>query len=300
MELSKILICPNCGSPLDFSDDRRALHCSGKNGRVHCFDLAASGYVNLLAPGKMNNAKTGDESAMVKARSQFLNLNLYEPIAESLASFIESGDFSSNNYLKSDFLKKNFSEKRLILDAGCGEGYYDLFLADKIANCEIIGFDASKFAVAHASKQAKKRSFQEKMFFAAANIFDMPVQSECADAVISLFAPISENESRRILKNNGCLFAVIAGERHLYEFKAALYSKPVLNETRRPEIEGFLLKDEIEVEYMAVLPSKEAIMNLLTMTPYYYKCSPADKERLLSNDTLETTVHVRIIKYSKL
>ena len=66
------LRCPHCGTSLVRPDDSRTLRCPAG----HAFDLAKSGYVNLLPPGKEKNARSGDEREMVKAREEFLALGL--------------------------------------------------------------------------------------------------------------------------------------------------------------------------------------------------------------------------------
>jgi 23S rRNA (guanine745-N1)-methyltransferase len=47
------------------------------------------------------------------------------------------------------------------------------------------------------------------------------------------------------------------------------------------------------------LTEKEDIENLFKMTPYYYKTSREDAEKLLSLEKLETTVHFGIEIYEK-
>ena len=57
------LACPLCGAPL--LRKAGSLYCGG--ARRHCYDVAGSGYVNLLPPGKKNNAKAGDDREIVFA-----------------------------------------------------------------------------------------------------------------------------------------------------------------------------------------------------------------------------------------
>ena len=71
MEFSSFLRCPLCGGAL--SREGGSLFCDGHTGRRHCYDIATAGYVNLLPPGKGGNARTGDDGAMIAARSAFLS-----------------------------------------------------------------------------------------------------------------------------------------------------------------------------------------------------------------------------------
>jgi 23S rRNA (guanine745-N1)-methyltransferase len=52
-----------------------------------------------------------------------------------------------------------------------------------------------------------------------ASIFALPVQNASLDAVTNLFAPCAEEEFLRVLKPNGHLLLVGAGERHLMGLK---------------------------------------------------------------------------------
>ena len=60
------LICPVCGAPLQ--REEKICRCE----RRHCFDLARSGYVNLLPPSPAGK-RHGDDKRMVAARTAFLS-----------------------------------------------------------------------------------------------------------------------------------------------------------------------------------------------------------------------------------
>jgi 23S rRNA (guanine745-N1)-methyltransferase len=60
-----LLFCPICRGALTL--ENKSLKC----GNGHSFDIAKSGYVNLLKPGKKNNAKAGDSKEMINARTDF-------------------------------------------------------------------------------------------------------------------------------------------------------------------------------------------------------------------------------------
>ena len=69
-----VLCCPVCGADMEAAE--KILYCTGE--RKHCYDIASSGYINLLPPGKASNAKTGDDRRMLRARSAFLDTGAYE------------------------------------------------------------------------------------------------------------------------------------------------------------------------------------------------------------------------------
>ena len=81
----KALCCPICKAPMTVKVSTGAsLVCGGK--KTHCYDFASSGYVNLSSPVQSGG---GDSKQAVKARTEFLELGYYQPVAEKLAELCE-------------------------------------------------------------------------------------------------------------------------------------------------------------------------------------------------------------------
>ena len=72
------LLCPVCGQPLHKTEKNYV--CSGR----HSFDIAKSGYVNLLLNSSQGHH--GDDKLMVRARRDFLDKGFYDPLAQEIAS----------------------------------------------------------------------------------------------------------------------------------------------------------------------------------------------------------------------
>jgi 23S rRNA (guanine745-N1)-methyltransferase len=64
-------------------------------------------------------------------------------------------------------------------------------------------------------------------------------------------------------------------------------------------IDGFALLSEKKLSYKIKLSSSEEIKNLFMMTPYAYKTSRADTERLLSHNELSVEAESIIFVYKK-
>ena len=267
MTIPKGLICPICQSKLDKVEN--SLKCE----KGHSFDFAKSGYVNLLNPGKMNNAKAGESKEMIKARSSFFTSGNYGKIREYLIDLI------------SDY------NKDVIVDAGCGEGYYTEGVAEKYPLSTVIGFDMSKHGTEHGAKSSKSKGIANT-FYSVSNIFNMPLESESADIIINLFAPVPYEEFARILKKGGYLIIGASGAKHLYEMKSVLYESVYLNELNIHENEAFEQICIKNLTYGTEVFGNESIMNLFTMTPYYHHTSDSDKAKLASLSSLYTTVEV--------
>ena len=272
MSVFSLMRCPVCHGDLSLSADGRSLLCESR----HTFDFAASGYVNLLAPGKKNNAVAGDPKEMVRARSLFLSGGTYNGISDGLNALIGNGG--------------------VCVDCGCGEGFYT---AKAAALCrEVIGFDASKHAAEHGAKSARRAGITNLHFFAA-NIFDLPLKDGCADTVINLFAPVAREEFLRVLKPGGRLIVGASGKRHLMGLKRVLYDTPYENEENDLTLEGFERIDRASVRYEAEITGNDRIRALFMMTPYYFRTSREDAEKLNSIDTLKTEVETDFFVFRK-
>src|SRR3954452_3278553 len=95
------LICPvrHCGAALERRG--RSLVCP----QGHSFDLARSGYCNLLQPQDRRSKNPGDSRAAVEGRRRLLDAGYG---AALLAALQEEIGLSPG----------------AVLDVGCGEGYY--------------------------------------------------------------------------------------------------------------------------------------------------------------------------------
>lgn len=269
------IVCPLCNSPL-FSDGR-SLFCGGE--RRHCYDLAKSGYVNLQNPGKMSNAKAGDDSGMISARRAFLKTGAYDGISDGCAAA----------------LLKYKDGIKIFIDAGCGEGYHTSRIYDGLGAEYAIGFDASK----HAADKAAKSRGDRNEFFAAGNIFSMPVESGAADAVVSLFAPVAAEEFARVLKDDGLLLVCSSGENHLLEMRQVIYDEVRITPALSEVPAGFELLGREENSYKITVDNK-SLSDLFYMTPFSYRTAEAGRKRLLSLPSLEITVQVQYSIYRKI
>ena len=263
-------ICPVCKSVLLLLE--RTYKCENN----HCFDLSKDGYVNLLMSQQSSLKRHGDDKLMVKARRDFLEKGFYNELRKSLCKT----------------LKETLSASSVVIDVGCGEGYYTSEIS-KVNDFEIFGIDISKDALKYASKSVKNNSF------AVASAFSLPFADASADCVLSVFAPSAYEEFNRVLKNDGKLIKAIPLEDHLWELKCTLYKEPYKNKPEKRNEELFKLISQKEIKYKIRLTEKEDIENLFKMTPYYYKTGREDAERLLSLESLETTVHFAVEIYEK-
>lgn len=270
-------ICPVCGKRLKLSDN--SYRCQNS----HSFDIAAKGYVNLLLSKGRNPAKAGDDPMMIKARTDFLDTGAYFPLAEELCRTLE----------------KTLSGRKqpAVIDSGCGEGYYTAELAGAIPEASVYGIDISKSGIAHAASRRNAKGIKN-LELAVASGFALPFRAGFADAVVSVFAPISNDEYARVLKKSGKLIVVSPTERHLFGLKTVLYNEPYENKPNRYGLRSFTLTDEKRLEYSITLETDKQAADLFAMTPYYYKSSPEAKARLNGCAPLTTEVGFLLQTYT--
>jgi 23S rRNA (guanine745-N1)-methyltransferase len=97
-----VLVCSVRKCQLPLLRERGRLVCS----RGHSFDIARSGYINLLQPQDRRSKEPGDAPEAVAARRRLHDRGVTEPLRRAIA---EMAGVSAND---------------VILDAGCGDGFY--------------------------------------------------------------------------------------------------------------------------------------------------------------------------------
>lgn len=269
-------LCPVCKSAL--SKQGKSYICQN----MHCFDLSKEGYVNLAA-AKGISSLSGDSPEMAKSRHAFLSGGYYEPLAKKLAEFIN---------------KQNPSQV-CVLDAGCGEGYYTRCVRENLT-CDSLfyGIDLSKESVKIAAKCEKVLPEEKRAHFAVAGIFDLPFADNSFDFIISVFAPISECEFSRVLKQNGKLIIACPDTKHLYSFKEQIYDKATENIEKIQEFDEFELEETFRLTY-DINVENQHIFPLFQMTPYFWKSSRETQNKVSNLDMLCTQCDFLIKVYSK-
>lgn len=263
------LRCPKCGAAMTF--DEHSLLCTG--ARRHCYDAAASGYVNLAPEHRAG----GDSRESVRARTAFLSRGYYAPVAETIEA-----------------LAREYARPGLFCDAGCGEGYYTGRLAAIAPTC---GFDLSRAAVEAGAKRAKRERLDA--FYAVAGLYSLPLMDGSVDLILNHFAPCAEAEFSRVLRPGGVLVVGAAGEDHLLGLKRAIYDTPTRNEARADLPTGMTLVERRTVCTLIRIEDRADIAALFAMTPYYYRTSEADRAKLAALETLETEIEVDLTVYRR-
>lgn len=270
-----LFTCPVCGNSLEING--KSYKCINN----HSFDSAKSGYVNLLTSDRMNAKNPGDNKLMVKSRSDFLDKGYYGHLLEKLCESVY----------------EIVSENNVILDAGCGEGYYTSgiynYLCDRKMAIQSAGIDISKHAVDKAAKRC------HDIQYAVGSIFHIPVSDSSCNILLNVFAPFCRDEFFRIINDGGYMVMVIPGRKHLWELKNIVYERPYENNPKPEIIDGFVFLKKYNVQQQIELESNEDILNLFAMTPYFYNTRITDREKLSELNFLKTNTEFEILIYRK-
>ena len=261
--------CPICSARL--SRDPGSYICP--NG--HRYDRAREGYVHLLPANRKYAKNPGDDQEMVRARNRFLARGYYASLRQALCQ------------LALEYAKANI----ILLDSGCGEGYYTAGLWESLTKAgfhpHLAGVDLSKASVRLAAKQVPQGEF------AVASVYHLPLGEGTVDLLLNCFSPLALEEFYRVLRPGGVFLYVVPAARHLWELKQVLYEHPYLNREEETPYPGFTYQKIIPVEQMLNV-TREDLADLFRMTPYYWKTPKAGAERLAGLEGLRVQASFRI------
>ncbi len=276
--MKSLFRCPLCGAPLEREPARWL--CPNR----HSFDRAAAGYVHLLPANQKHSKDPGDDKAMVAARSAFLEKGYYAPLQEALCRAV--AEYAVN------------LSAPVVLDSGCGEGYYTAGLFQTLSQEEltpqIAGVDLSKAALRRAAKRLPEGEF------AVASVYHLPMPDQSADVLVNIFSPLAIEEFARVLRPGGLFCYAVPSARHLWEMKQVLYSRPYENPVKREDYSGFIWQNVKEIRRTVELEETADIMALFGMTPYAWKTPREGVARLENLDRLRCQIGFDLHLYQRI
>jgi 23S rRNA (guanine745-N1)-methyltransferase len=188
-----MLLCTvrNCHIAL-VREERRLVCAHG-----HSFDIARSGYVNLLQPQDRRSNQAGDTLAALAGRRRCHDSGATRPLLDAVAEIVVA------------------APDDVVLDAGCGDGFYLGSLARQ-TGCSAHGVDISVPAI----EAAAKRYPGCEWIVANADRF-VPYAGGSFSLVLSITARMNPGEFRRILRADGRLLVALPGPEDLVELRGA-------------------------------------------------------------------------------
>lgn len=275
-EVKRLFQCPRCGKKIRFHGG--GLVCK----KEHRFDISAKGYVNLL---QENKVLKGYDKEFFASRYRFLQAGYYSHIMEEVVGTVE------RLVQERAAQKQTEDENFVVLDAGCGEGYYAAQLSERLGSSgQILAFDISTEAIKQAAKSPQPVKWM------VADITNIPMKDQSVDCILDVFTPANYKEFVRVLKPGGVLVKVVPGAFHMAQLRKAaaplLRNKSYSNE----EVLDYFEKNFEMVSRTPVSKTmeigKEHLADLVRMTPLLFD---VDKSRLDVSGIREITVEAEVL-----
>jgi len=163
--------------------------------RQHSFDIARSGYINLLQPQDRRSKHPGDTDAAVAARRRLHDRGVTEPLLRGIAAML------------------NGTSEDIVLDAGCGDGFYLGALARQI------GFEAHGIDISTRAVDLAARRFPEAEWIVGNADRFLPYADDSFSIVVSITGRMNPAEFRRVLQQQGKLLVAVPAPEDLIELR---------------------------------------------------------------------------------
>jgi 23S rRNA (guanine745-N1)-methyltransferase len=186
-----MLLCPVRGCHMTLVHEQRRVFCP----RGHSFDIARSGYINLLQPQERRSKQPGDSVAAIAGRRRLHEGGVTQPLLDGIAEIISA------------------SPSDIVLDAGCGEGFYLGNLARRT------GFEAHGVDISIPAIDAAARRYTGCEWVVANADRFVPYADRSFSIVMSITARMNAGEFQRILRGDGRLLIGLPAREDLAELR---------------------------------------------------------------------------------
>lgn len=243
-------------------EDRRYI-CAN----AHAFDIARSGYANLLQPQDKRSKTPGDTPEAVAARRRFLESGHPAPLVDAIvrAMPLHEGD--------------------ALLDAGCGEGHH-LAAFRRAYGVDAHGTDISVPAIELAARRYRDCSW----IVANADRF-LPYADASFRAVTSITARMNPEEFRRVLAPDGALLVAIPGADDLIELRHAILGERIerdrVDRTAATFAPLFKLERHERIAHTVTL-DRQSMLDVMSSS--YRGLRAREREKLETLDAMKVTL----------
>jgi 23S rRNA (guanine745-N1)-methyltransferase len=165
--------------------------------RGHSFDVARSRYLNLLQPQDRRSRQPGDTAAAIAGRRRLHDCGVTQPLLHAIAEITA------------------VSPSDIVLDAGCGEGFYLGTLARQS------GFAAHGVDISIPAVDAAARRYPACDWVVANADRFLPYADRSFSVVLSITARMNAGEFRRVLRDDGRLLVALPAPDDLVELRGA-------------------------------------------------------------------------------
>ncbi len=244
-----MLLCPVRGCHMALERQERRLLCA----RGHSFDIARSGYVNLLQPQERRSKNPGDTADAVAARRRLHDRGVTGPLLHGIAETIAA------------------RPEDIVLDAGCGDGFYLGSLARQT------GFDAHGVDISIPAVDAAAKRYPECEWIVANADRFLPYAERSFSIVLSITGRMNADEFRRVLRDDGRLLVALPAPDDLIELRGT--GRDRVDRTVETFAKDFTLADRRRVTTVADLDAA-AVEDVLHSIYRPMRAQPAEAMRV--------------------
>jgi len=218
-----MLLCPVRGCHMALVHEERRMFCA----RGHSFDIARSGYLNLLQPQERRSKQPGDTAAAIAGRRRLHERGVTQPLLQAVGEIMAA------------------SPTDVVLDVGCGEGFYLGTFARQS------GFDAHGIDISIPAVDAAARRYPGCEWIVANADRFVPYADRSFSIVMSITARMNPGEFQRVLRADGRLLVALPACADLVELRGV--GRDRVARTVDKLTQGFTLVDRRRVATAADL-----------------------------------------------
>ena len=249
--------------------------------RGHSYDVAKSGYINLLQPQDRRSPEAGDRREAIEARARLLSEHLGRAIVDAVAARVVAAVTPG-------------AAGAVVVDLGSGAGELLATVADR-ATVTAIGIDLSAAAAEHAARR------HPAMTWVVANADRrLPLLDRSVDVIVSVHGRRNPPECARVLTRAGWLIVAIPAADDLAELRAHVQGQAVHRQRADAVIAehhgDFTLAEHVEVRERQHV-GREGLRDLLRGTYRGARASAA--ERIATLESLDVTFASELLVFRR-
>jgi 23S rRNA (guanine745-N1)-methyltransferase len=248
--------------------------------RGHAYDIARSGYLNLLQPQDRRSLSAGDSRAAVEARARLLAQHIGQPLVDAVSARVVTALGAT-------------PAGAVVADLGSGSGELLASVAAR-APVDAIGIDLSTAAAEHAA-----RRYPGVTWVVANADRRLPLLDRSVDVLVSVHGRRNPPECARVLTKGGHLIVAVPAADDLTELRAHVQGQAVERERVDALIaahrDRFGLVDRVMVRDRQRV-SAEALRDLLRGTYRGARLSAAG--RMATLESLDVTFASEVMVFA--
>jgi len=255
--------------------EERAFVCAAG----HAFDVARSGYVNLLQPHDKHSHTPGDSMEVVRARRTLLDGGFGNVLKTALVGAVEGAA-----------LKEPFA----VADLGSGEGTFLAAIRDRF-ECVAFGVDISVQAV-----EASAKRHAGVTWIVANADRRLPLEDGSVGLVVSIDGRRNAAECARVLGRDGVMIVAVPAQDDLFELRESVLGEAhAVDRAATVEAEfvaDFVLEERVVARDRRQLNAQQ--LNDLALATYRWGRN--DEKRMLATiDSLAVTTSHDVLRFRR-